>query len=34
MNSKVIKKPFKVVTTIAKTLNMKPHGNEKIVIIL
>jgi hypothetical protein len=33
MNSKVIEKPFKVVTTIAKNLNMKPHGSEKIVKI-
>lgn len=33
MNLKVIKKPLKVVTTIAKTLNIKSHGNEKIIII-
>jgi hypothetical protein len=28
------KQPFKVVTTIAKTLNMKPRGNEKMGLIL
>ncbi len=28
------KQPFKVVTTMAKTLNIKPRGNEKMVLIL